>query len=124
MILNKRILLIAFSMIFATLTLAAKDLRQVVFSVEQLECENCAKKVRNNLRFERGIKTIDTRVAERRVVVTYDAGKTSAKKLAAAFGKFSYTAVIVKDCALDKDGRPACPPDTAVATAPAAPCCR
>ena len=34
----------------------AKDIRVVVFKVSQMHCENCEKKVKNNMRFEKGVK--------------------------------------------------------------------
>ena len=32
----------------------AKDIRVVIFKVSQMHCENCEKKVKNNMRFEKG----------------------------------------------------------------------
>ena len=38
----------------------AKDIRVVVFKVSQMHCENCEKKVKNNMRFEKGVKELST----------------------------------------------------------------
>ena len=37
-----------------------KDIRVVVFKVSQMHCENCEKKVKNNMRFEKGVKELST----------------------------------------------------------------
>ena len=36
----------------------AKDIRVVVFRVIQMHCEKCEKKVKDNMRFEKGLKDI------------------------------------------------------------------
>lgn len=36
----------------------AKDFRTVVFKVAQMECANCERKVKNNIKFEKGLKTL------------------------------------------------------------------
>lgn len=74
-------------------TISAKDIRTITFRVEQMHCSNCEKKVKNNLRFEKGVKSIKTEVPQHLVVITYDAEKTTVEKLQAAFEKFDYTAV-------------------------------
>ena len=37
---------------------AAKDFRTVVFKVAQMECANCERKVKNNIKFEKGLKNL------------------------------------------------------------------
>lgn len=76
-------------------TITAKDIRTATFKVKQMECPNCEKKVKSNIRFEKGVKSIKTDVPQRLVVITYDAEKTNAEKLQAAFGKFDYVAVVL-----------------------------
>ena len=53
----------------------AKDIRVVVFKVTQMHCENCEKKVKDNMRFEKGLKDVSTVVKDRTVTITYDAEK-------------------------------------------------
>ncbi len=36
----------------------AKDIRTAVFKVSQMHCENCEKKVKSNIKFEKGVKRI------------------------------------------------------------------
>ena len=78
----------------------AKDIRVVVFKVSQMHCENCEKKVKNNMRFEKGVKELSTELKNKTVSITYDAEKTDVKK-------FNYEAEFVKETKQDgkKDGK-------------------
>lgn len=75
----------------------AKDIRVVVFRVSQMHCEKCEKKVKDNMRFEKGLKDLSTEVKTKTVTITYDAEKTNVKKLQAGFKKFDYVAEFVKE---------------------------
>lgn len=75
----------------------AKDLRTVIFKVEQMECANCERKVQKNIKFEKGLKEVATDVKTKSVTITYDAEKTNVEKLKAGFKRFNYEAVLVKD---------------------------
>jgi len=85
----------------------AKDIRVVIFKVSQMHCENCEKKVKNNMRFEKGVKELSTELKNKTVSITYDAEKTDVKKLQAGFKKFNYEAEFVKETKQDgkKDGK-------------------
>ena len=71
----------------------AKDIRVVVFKVSQMHCEKCEKKVKDNMRFEKGLKDISTEVKTKMVTIV--------KKLQAGFNKFSYEAEFVKETKKD-----------------------
>lgn len=79
----------------------AKDIRVVVFNVSQMHCEKCEKKVKDNMRFEKGLKDIATEVKTKTVTITYDAEKTNVKNLQAGFKKFNYEAKFVKETKKD-----------------------
>lgn len=81
----------------------AKDLRTIVFKVEQMECGNCENKVKNNIKFEKGVKEFSTDLKTRTVTIVYDAAKTNVEKLQAGFKKFKYEAVEVKDAQSSSD---------------------
>lgn len=71
----------------------AKDIKTVIFTTQpQMHCAGCEKKIKGNLRYEKGVKRIDTNVEQQKVTVKYDADKTSAEKLQKAFKKFGYEA--------------------------------
>lgn len=78
-------------------TMLAKDFRTVVFKVEQMMCQNCEKKVKDNIKFEKGMKKFTTDLKTKTVTITYDAEKTDVEKLKAGFKKFKYEAVVVED---------------------------
>jgi copper chaperone CopZ len=75
----------------------AKDYRTVVFKVEKMTCDNCEKKIRDNIRFEKGLKRIATGLQSKTVTITYDAEKTNITNLQKGFKKINYEAVVVED---------------------------
>ena len=54
-------------------------------------------KIKSNLRFEKGIKSIETSVPDQTVTVKYNADKTTPEKLRKGFEKFGYKARILKE---------------------------
>ena len=71
----------------------AKDIKTVVLTtMPQMHCESCENKIKGNLRFEKGIKSVETNIDEQAVTVQYDADKTNEEKIMKAFGKFGYQA--------------------------------
>lgn len=92
----KKVLLVSAMMLTAVVGLA-KDIKTVVVTtLPQMHCENCEKKIKGNLRFEKGVKEIDTNIDAQRVTVTYDAEKTNAETIIKSFEKFGYKASEVK----------------------------
>lgn len=88
----------------------AKDIKTVIFTTQpQMHCAGCEKKIKGNLRYEKGVKRIDTSVEQQKVTVKYDADKTSAEKLQKAFKKFGYEARQVKaDEKVKRDNTQSC----------------
>ena len=88
----------------------AKDIKTVIFTTQpQMHCASCEKKIKGNLRYEKGVKRIDTSVEQQKVTVKYDADKTSAEKLQKAFKKFGYEARQVKaDEKVQRDNTQSC----------------
>lgn len=89
----KKLTLVLVLLIAVGLSAAAKDIRTVLFKVEQMHCANCETKVKKNIRFERGVKSLTTNLSERTVTVSYDAEKTTVRQLQEGFRKFGYEAV-------------------------------
>lgn len=95
---TKRLMVACLVTLFSTVAVLAKELRVVVFKVEQMECANCEKKVKNTIKFEAGLKNINTDLKNQTVTIEYDADKASVEKLQAAFKKkLKYEAVMVSD---------------------------
>jgi len=87
-----------FSMLLMAAVSFAKDIKTVVVTtVPQMHCEACENKIKGNMRFEKGIKAIETNVEEQTVKLTYDADKTTVEKLLKGFEKFGYKAKVLED---------------------------
>lgn len=87
-----------FAMLMMAVALNAKNLKKVVVTTTpQMHCENCENKIKNNLRFEKGVKAIETSVENQTVIITYDADKTTVAKLLKGFEKFGYKARELKE---------------------------
>lgn len=108
--------LLMMAMMLVALAASAKDIKTVVFTTTpQMHCASCENKIKGNLKFEKGVKQIETNVEQQKVTVQYDADKTSADNIMAAFSKFGYTAkrvdtaaegccnVVEPDCAKMKE---------------------
>ncbi len=65
------------------------EVKEVTFNVH-LHCENCVKKVQENIAFEKGVKDLDVSLEEQTVAIKYDAAKTSEATLKAAIEKLGY----------------------------------
>ena len=90
--------LLMLAMALVTMTALAKDIQTVVVTTTpQMHCENCEKRIKNNLRFEKGVKKIETNVEKQTVTITYDADKTTVEALLKGFEKFKYSARVVED---------------------------
>lgn len=71
----------------------AKDIKTVVVTtMPQMHCESCETKIKGNLRFEKGIKSVETNIDNQAVTIQYDADKTNEEAIMKAFGKFGYQA--------------------------------
>ncbi|MBQ8095788.1 MAG: heavy-metal-associated domain-containing protein [Prevotella sp.] len=89
--------LLTLAMLLTATVALAKDIKTVVVTTQpQMHCQNCEKKIKGNLRFEKGVKLIETDIEKQRVTITYDAEKTSADKLIKSFDNFGYKATEVK----------------------------
>lgn len=88
-------------LLIAALTMAigsAKDIKTVVLTtIPQMHCENCEKRIKENIRFEKGIKKIVTDVEHQTVTITYDADKTTVENIIKGFEKIKYSAREVKE---------------------------
>lgn len=93
----KNKILLSAMMTFFALSTAAKDIKTVVFTTNpQMHCENCENKIKNNVRFVKGVKSIETNVEKQTVTIKYDADKTSPDKISSGFAKIGYTVREVK----------------------------
>ena len=65
------------------------EIKEVTFNVH-LHCENCMKKVQENISFEKGVKDLHVCLDDQTVSIKYDAAKTNEDTLKAAIEKLGY----------------------------------
>jgi Copper chaperone len=68
-----------------------KETKTVTFKTT-MHCENCVKKVTENISFMRGVKDLKVSLDENVVTITYDPSRTNEDLLAAAIRKLGYEA--------------------------------
>lgn len=92
----KKLVLLVFAMFFAVLA-NAQEKKEVVFSTEpEIHCDGCVNKIKNNIRFEKGVKAINADLKTKLVTIQYDSSKTDVEKLQKAFQKIGYKAIVVE----------------------------
>lgn len=96
---KKMFMFLCFAML-SIVAVVAKDLKNVTFNVPQMVCGNCEKKVKDNIRFEKGVKDIKTNLDDHTVTITYDADKTTVENLVNGFKKIKYD-VTCKDASAE-----------------------
>lgn len=77
---------------------AEKKFEKVVFATK-LHCENCVKKVVENISFCKGVKDLDVSLEKQTITVTFDPKKTDASKLSSEIKALGYPANAVCDSA-------------------------
>lgn len=89
--------LVLSAMMLSAASMMAKDIKTAVFTTTpQMHCAACENKIKNNIRFEKGIKRIETNVEKQSVTIQYDADKTTPEKIQAGFKKIGYDARVIK----------------------------
>ena len=92
----KKVLVLSAMMLTAMVSMA-KDIKTAVFTTSpEMHCENCEKRIKGNLRFEKGIKSIVTNLKTKTVTIQYDAEKTNVQNIVKGFKKIKYEAKEVK----------------------------
>jgi copper chaperone CopZ len=101
----KKLILLAFVLFLAVVS-QAQSIKEVVYTTEpEIECQNCVKRIKDNLRFEKGVKAINPDLKTKLVTVQYDSEKTDPDKLIKAFAKINYKATVVEPKNEDKEDK-------------------
>ena len=66
-----------------------KEYKTVIYDVH-LHCNDCVKKVNENIAFEKGVKGLEVSLEDQTVKITYDPKKTDEDKLKAAIERLGY----------------------------------
>ncbi|MCR4932116.1 MAG: heavy-metal-associated domain-containing protein [Bacteroidales bacterium] len=78
--------------------IGASNLRiLVVTPTPAMHCESCENKIKSNMRFEKGVKKVETSLERQEVSITYDAKKNDVEGLRAAMKKIGYDTKVVSD---------------------------
>lgn len=101
----KKLILLTFAMFIAVLA-NAQNRSEVVFTTEpKMDCQHCVDKIKNNIRFERGVRTINPDLKTQLVTVQYDGEKTNTENLIKAFAKIGYKATVVEPENKDEENK-------------------
>lgn len=98
-------------MMLTALVASAKDIKTVMFTTNpQMQNADCGNRIKNRLQLENGVELIKTDLKEQKVMVKYDAEKTTPCKIVAAFSKLGYTTqpVEMPQNVCSKEGKPNC----------------
>ena len=88
----RRLSFVIFALSFSV-ALFAKDIKTVVLKTQpEMHCESCEKKIKDNIRFEKGVKSIKTNLDDKTVTIEYDADKTNVENIISGFRKINYEA--------------------------------
>ena len=86
--------------IFMALTAAigAGNLRVLIVTpTPEMHCESCENNIKGNMRFEKGVKKVETSIERQEVTITYNAKKNNVEGLRAAMKKIGYDTQVVSD---------------------------
>ena len=72
----------------------------VVTPTPAMHCESCENKIKSNMRFEKGVKKVETSLERQEVAITYDAKKNNVEGLRSAMKKIGYDTKVVSDTEL------------------------
>lgn len=81
---------------------APADTTAVFNVMPKMSCQNCENKIKSNLRFEKGIKSIETSLDNQTVKVVFNPKKTNVENIQKGFKKIGYAATLIPEC---EDGR-------------------
>lgn len=106
-----RILLILAFVLSAVTAFAKGEQTTEVFTLDHQMSAMCAKRINENLRFEKGISKIDVSVKENTITIKYDPQKTNTEKIIEGFKKIGFTAFPVEPEGAKEEctGSTACP---------------
>ena len=79
-----------------------KETKTVTFKTT-MHCENCVKKVTENISFLRGVKDLKVSLEENVVTITYDPRKTDVKGLQEGMKNIGYDTKLVSDGPLKEE---------------------
>ena len=93
---------IVITIIALLLGIGGKDLRVAILTpTPKMHCENCENKIKNNMRFEKGVKKVETSIDNQQVTITYDPSKNTVEGLQKGMKKIGYQTKVISDKKLE-----------------------
>lgn len=91
-------------MLMISVAIFAKgEIKTVVYTTTpQMHCAGCENKIKGNIKYIKGVKSIETDLEKQTVTIKYDSSKTTPEKIVAGFSKIGYE---VKEVPQKKDGK-------------------
>lgn len=83
------------SLLLACFVAFAAEKKTEVFTLDHQMSQACEKKIKENLRFEKGISKIETNLKGNTITITYDPAKTDTEKILQGFKKIGFNALAV-----------------------------
>ena len=78
--------------------------RVAVFTpTPQMHCQKCETKIKKNMRFEKGVRKVETDLEKQHVTITYDPRKTDVKGLQEGMKNIGYETKLVSDKPMQND---------------------
>ena len=80
------------------LMVGGKEMRVAVLTpTPQMHCASCENKIKDNMRFEKGVVKIETSLESQTVTITYNSRKTDLAALQVGMKKIGYDTKVVSD---------------------------
>ena len=87
----------------AAVSANAKDIHKLVVTpTPEMHCQNCENKIKKNVRFAKGVKSIETNLKQKTVTIEYDADKGSQEGIVKEFKKIGFEVKVVSDKKLEE----------------------
>lgn len=82
------------TLLFASMMAFAADKTTEVFTLDHQMSQQCEKKIKENLRYEKGISKIEVSLKANTITITYNPEKTDTEKIIEAFKKIGFNAFV------------------------------
>lgn len=88
-------ILVSAVLLLSSMALFAGDKVTDIFTLDHQMSQHCEKKIKDNLRFEKGVTKIDVSLKDNTIAVTFDEDKTNPEKIIEGFKKIGFTAFLI-----------------------------
>lgn len=103
----KKILFMMILMCCSVAVFAASKTTEV-FTLDHQMSQHCEKKIKENLRFEKGISKIEVSLDENTITITFNPEKTDTDKIIEGFKKIGFTAFPVNEVSEESEKAVGC----------------